>query len=78
MKNITASILLLALAGCGGSSEGDSASSSVANNSGTVTDSGNEFNPGGTPSNPGQVSFVKKNEINVDAFENYFTLKHKG
>lgn len=74
MKNITASILLLALAGCGGSSEGDSASSPVANNSGTVTDSGNEFNPGGTPSNPGQVSFVKKNEINVDAFENYFTL----
>lgn len=74
MKNITASILLLALVGCGGSSEGDSVSSPVADNSGTVTDSGNEFNPGGTPSNPGQVSFVKKNEINVDTFENYFTL----
>ncbi|MBH0045233.1 hypothetical protein [Pseudoalteromonas sp. NZS11_1] len=74
MKNITASILLLALAGCGGSNEDDSASSSVADNAGTVTGSGNEFNPGGTPSNPGPVSFIKKNEINVDAFENYFTI----
>ncbi len=74
MKHITASILLLALAGCGGSSEGESVSNSVPDNSNGTVDSGSEFNPGGTPSNPSEVSFAKKNEINVDAFENYFTI----
>lgn len=74
MKNLTALILLLALAGCGGSSEGESVNSSVPDNSSGTVGSGSEFNPGGTPSNPSEVSFAKKNEINVDAFENYFTL----
>ena len=67
MKHITASILLLALAGCGGGSESESGNSSVPDNSGGTVDTGSEFNLGGTPSNPGQVSFVKKNKINVDA-----------